>query len=234
MMSGDPATEIAKEIAGQLPVKEAYSDALSPSMKQFGQLIEDMAKTVRLALYPIQVAAAYQDKFAGFLKRSISNVSEEERIPPPKQILGPVLEGIKYEEEEGILWEMFSNLLSNSMDKRGAKLAHPAFPSLIKQLAPDEAKLLRTISGQPGQTAKIRAELFTNPEGDVTIGDWAIVDDKLKRNELLFPESFDLYFFHLTALNLIQQQVSGSETNQVYDFALSPLGKHFMSAVTRS
>jgi hypothetical protein len=47
---GEPGTEIAtefaKELAKQLPVKEA----LTPPARQAGQILEDITKTIQLAL----------------------------------------------------------------------------------------------------------------------------------------------------------------------------------------
>jgi hypothetical protein len=235
-LPGDPTTEIVKELVGQLPVKEAYRDALSPGMKQTGGLVEDLTKTVRLALFPFQIAAAYQDKFASFLKRSVAEVAEPQRIPPPNQILGPVLEGIRYENDGSLLWEMFSHLLSNSMDEKSAQLAHPAFPALIRQLAPDEALMLKAMSKGPNGAGEITAKLKTDVEKVLTINDLRLVDADANPVKLQFHESLELYLFHLNALNLIQQTADSVELNAEPKsvFKLSPLGQHFMRAVTRS
>ncbi|WP_172717036.1 hypothetical protein [Neorhizobium sp. T6_25] len=56
----DLATAVATELAKQIPIKDAYSDALSPGMKQTGAAIEDITKTLRLALAPFQVGADFK------------------------------------------------------------------------------------------------------------------------------------------------------------------------------
>lgn len=138
----DPTIEFAKEVAKQLPVKQIYDDGLSPALKQTGQFLTDLTKVVQLALAPIQFAAAYQDRVRAFIDRAVRPVPEEKRIAPPPQILGPVLEGIRYEPSDTPIDTMFQNLLSSSMDSERVMAAHPAFPMIIKQLSSDEAQIL--------------------------------------------------------------------------------------------
>jgi hypothetical protein len=45
-----------EEVAKLIPIKEAYGDLMSPAAKQTGVLLEDIAKTIRLALFPIQLS----------------------------------------------------------------------------------------------------------------------------------------------------------------------------------
>ena len=138
----DPVTAFAEELAKQLPVKAAYRDAVKPAAKQAGQLAQDLVKTIQLALAPLQFAGAYQDRLRGFLDRSVRAVPEANRVSPASQILGPIVEGIRYEPADTPIDEMFSRLLSCSMNTEQLKDAHPAFPQIIKQVSADEAILL--------------------------------------------------------------------------------------------
>src|SRR4051794_26582250 len=108
--------EFAKELAKQLPVKAVYQDAIHPAAKQAGDLGEDVMKAVRLALAPIQLLAVAQDRFQRFIEHSVGRVPPERQISPRPQIVGPVLEGVRYETEGTPIDEMFSQLLSASMD----------------------------------------------------------------------------------------------------------------------
>jgi hypothetical protein len=56
----DPTAAFAEELAKQLPVKAAYRDVVKPGAKQAGQLVQDLVKTIQLALAPLQFAGAYQ------------------------------------------------------------------------------------------------------------------------------------------------------------------------------
>ena len=96
----DPATEFAKELAKQLPVKAIYEDAASPAVKQTGQIVTDIVKVIQLALAPLQFLAAYQDRLRNFIDKSVRRVPEQKRVSPAPQILGPIIEGIRYERRE--------------------------------------------------------------------------------------------------------------------------------------
>jgi hypothetical protein len=113
---GDPIQKAAETLAKQLPVKELYSDVISPAAREAGHLFADMVRTLRLALVPFQFAGAAQDRVANFIDRAVRRVPEQKRISPAPQILGPTIEGIRYEVEESPIDQMFSELLSRAMD----------------------------------------------------------------------------------------------------------------------
>ena len=73
-------------------------------------------------------------------------IPEEHRTEPRLMIAGPTIHAMKYAGSEPELRELFANLLASSMDARIAYTAHPAFVEIIKQLGPDEAKILRSVA----------------------------------------------------------------------------------------
>ena len=190
--------EFAKELAKQLPIKAIYKDAVAPAAKQSGQLAADIVKTLQLALAPVQLLGAYQDRFRKFLDRSIRRVREENRVSPAPQILGPVIEGVRYEEEDTPIDEMFSQLLSRAMDSKRVDEAHPAFPIIIRQLSSDEAIILKVLGSKSFDHVSVRdydrqANLFHGGH---------IETDDLPRVGLTFPENVSFYFEHLNQLGL--------------------------------
>jgi hypothetical protein len=103
----DPIAEGVKELVKQLPVKAAYNDALSPAAKEAGAALKDVVKALYLAVgAPIQYLAAWQDRSRAFLDKAVRRIPEDKRVLPLPQILGPVLEGIRYEPEGTPLDEM--------------------------------------------------------------------------------------------------------------------------------
>lgn len=145
-MSDDPATELAKEIAKVLPIKEVYNDLLSPAAKQVGGALEDTVKAVRFALLPIEALGAYRERASKFIHRAIDKVPEERRVPPPPQILGPIIEAIKYEPDGTDISEMFNELLTKAFDKERQGFTHPSYPVIIRQLSSDEARILKRLT----------------------------------------------------------------------------------------
>ncbi|MEE8204239.1 MAG: DUF4393 domain-containing protein, partial [Alphaproteobacteria bacterium] len=56
---------------------------------------------------------------------------------------GPAIEALRFAGHNDELRDLFENVLATSMDKETAANAHPAFVQTIKQLTPDEARILR-------------------------------------------------------------------------------------------
>jgi hypothetical protein len=196
--SDDPTTEFAKELARQLPVKTAYKDIASPAAKQTGQLLQDVVKAVQLALAPVQLFAALQDRYRNFLDISVRRVPEDRRVSPPPQIIGPVLEGIRYEPEGTPIDEMFSELLSRSIDSGRVNEAHPAYPMIIRQLSSDEARILKLLgSSQYDFVYTIDYNNATN-----LFSGRKVEIDTLPRDNLIFPGNVSFYLDHLYQLGL--------------------------------
>jgi hypothetical protein len=191
--------EIVKAIAKQFPVKAAYTDAIKPAAKQVGRLAEDVVKALRLALFPLTVAAGFQDRFQRFVKEAVSRVPEKRRVSPAPQIVGPVLEGVRYETEGSTIDQMFSKLLSTSMDSEHLKDAHPSFPIMIRQLSSDEAKILNSmfVSGEHPKVVQV-FEL----RGGLAIT--STEKNELPVTGLDFPENISMYMDRLIRLGLIQ------------------------------
>lgn len=202
--ANEVATEIAIEVAKQIPLKDAYDDAVKPAARQVGTLVEDLVKTILLVLAPLQFAGAYQDRFRDFLDKSIRRIPEKDRLPPPPQILGPVLEGIRYEPEGSPIAEMFSRLLSASMNQRQVQNAHPAFSQIIKQLSSDEATLLNamwTLWEREGRSFRQQFTQDYDPALNRFDNTKMEVDD-IPREGLVFAENIEFYGQHLYALGI--------------------------------
>jgi hypothetical protein len=232
--------DFALEIVKQLPIKEAYQDIAQPGAKQAGELVQDLVKVVQLALAPVQLLAAMQDRYRNFIDRSVRRVPVEKRISPAPQIVGPVLESIRYEPEDTRVDEMFSQLLSRACDSERVSEAHPAYPFLIKQLATDEAMMIIQCSHE-------RVQLFGHQRYD-------------RDRKYLFPlelrehgfkslrstKNVHMYIGHLRQMGLLQEETMRIEAtynagphgpglqngNDIYiEATLSEFGKHFARAV---
>jgi hypothetical protein len=239
--TNDPTTEFAKELARQIPAKELYGDAVSPAAKQTGQILSDIVKVIQLALAPFQLLAAYQDRLRRFIDKAVRRVPEERQISPAPQILGPIIEGIRYEPEGTPIDEMFSELLSRSMDSQRVDEAHPAYPIIIKQLSADEAKVLAKLNNNEYDfTWTMPYDRSTNlfqPR------ERRVERDTFPRDGLTFPDNVSFYFDHLWQLGLAgifqegnqQPLYDAAHTRQVgvrsFDkFRLTELGKRFVQA----
>ena len=234
--------EFAKELAKHLPIKAIYRDAAAPAARQTGQLLEDLVKVLQLALAPVQLLGAIQDRYRKFLDTAVRRIPEANRISPAPQIIGPVLEGIRYEPEDTPIEQMFSQLLSRSMDRERVDEAHPAYPIIIKQLSSDEAKILNSLKSSNFDFVYTvdfdskRQEFYGHRKVEV---------DELPRTELSFPKNVPFYFEHLNQLGLAgifqiskQEPLYGGEPKvQVgirsrCEYRLTDLGQRFVRACT--
>lgn len=77
------------------------------------------------------------------LERKLENIPSDKLIDPNIRIVGPTLEALKYAYGTKEIRDMYLNLLASSMNIETVTLTHPAYIEIIKQLSPDEAKLLK-------------------------------------------------------------------------------------------
>lgn len=168
---------------------EAYKDLLQPTVRQVGH----------------DVQAIYCNRLAGFRERVIGKVPQDRRIKAHIQIAGPILEGLKYVEEDGIIAEMFLNLLSRAIDKERVSEAHPAFSEIIKHLSPDEAIILYNLKQKPIEYIKTSTMDF--PYGSTSQYPGLLIGD------LIYKENYGIYMEHLATLNLVKTTVKDPDTD---------------------
>lgn len=141
---------IGNELVGQTAgvMTEVYKDALSPSVKPVGTVLSLLPRTVRLAFgrWEKWVINGEEglERAAEAVQRKAERIPEERLCEPEPYVAIPAIQQISYSYDSDELRDMYANLLANSMDKERSDLVHPSFVEVIKQLNPDEAKLLKS------------------------------------------------------------------------------------------
>ncbi|MCD5996515.1 DUF4393 domain-containing protein [Pseudomonas sp. CDFA 602] len=199
----------ATELAGEI-----YTDAAKSTVIELSKIGVDAAKTFRLALLPLQLLAAVQDKLSGHIKNAIEKVPQERRVSPRPSVVLPILEKLRYQDEGDLLTDMYLELLSRSFDSDRCGEAHPAFLNLISQLSADEVVLLNMFA-----TSEFRilfkgapigwAITTTNLEEEAGKGrinpefeSW--IRERLLQTDLLgLPEYLHIYVEHMVSLGLL-------------------------------
>jgi Abortive infection alpha len=158
----DAVTGVAKAV----PV---YQDVVQPAAQEMGKALQTVAKTVHIALAPVSALVWGYDQIKEFVATKVSerlkNVPPENIISPKPNVAGPALEALRYTGHEERLSDMYANLLAASMDKSTAQGAHPAFVEIIRQLTPDEAKLVSLfLKEMPFPLLNVRWEYKTPTE----------------------------------------------------------------------
>lgn len=82
------------------------------------------------------------DELDKMLHDRLDCISKDNIVPPDPRIAVPALQNASITREEEIRI-LYANLLANSMNNIVKNGIHPSFIEIIKQLTPDEAKILR-------------------------------------------------------------------------------------------
>lgn len=138
------------DLVEKIPV---YEDAIQPIARETGKALETVGKAVNAALIPVKGLVWGIEQIEEFVNHRVSdkmkNVALDNIQAPDPAIAGPALESLRFTGHKESLSNMYANLLATSMDKETAKKAHPGFAEIIKQLSPDEAKLLSHVQNLP-------------------------------------------------------------------------------------
>ncbi len=206
-------------------VERVYEDGASDALKQVGGLATNLVKAFRLVTAPIQYMSLLQDRLAHHLKKVSDSIPLDDQVTPPASLLLPLLEKLKYQEDNESLTQLYVELLKRSCDKNRVAEAHPAFFNLIGQLCEDEAMLLfhmKRITNDPGtyfiskdqnkEDKVFDHSKFGNidqPENSKKHHVHTLNSPKLSRrlfpiSELMSKNFIDVYLSHIVSLNLIE------------------------------
>jgi hypothetical protein len=171
--SGNNVSATIDAVTGLVTAVPVYKDAVQPAAKELGKSLHTVARAVNVALLPLKGIVWSFEKieslFIPKVEERLKDVPPEDIITPKPNVAGPAIEALRYVGDEESLSDMYANLLASAMDKKTAAIAHPAFVEIIKQLTPDEAKLMTMfLKPEPFPIASVRAEM-TDHSGGVTL-----------------------------------------------------------------
>ncbi|MDX1959524.1 MAG: Abi-alpha family protein [Leptospiraceae bacterium] len=232
----DNELEIVKEALDSKLVEKIYDDGLSGTTSQIGKLSEDLIKTARLLLAPIQLLGSLQDRLDLILDRIRKKIPNERIKEGDPKIIGPALENLKYIRADDILFESFINLITKSMDKDHYTEAHPAFSRLLEQMSSDEAIMLYELKNK-------EFKVIDTMDLDRSINQFCnrkMVSSEIPVEKLESPDLIETYYNHLESLGLVNWPVykqdpivnNGTQTGikRYSKWHLTPFGKAFSLA----
>lgn len=146
--------EVKVELKADLTntIERAYDDSVQKPLKSTSKaattFLDFFHNTI---MYPMQKYNIYVE---GNLKKYAMKVQNriEQEIPPENlveakvNILGPTIEGLKYNLDEEHIKEMFTNILISDMDNRKQDKVLPSYIEIVKQLSQDDAKFLKLLN----------------------------------------------------------------------------------------
>ena len=172
--------DVVDAVTGVAKAVPVYLDIVQPAAQELGKALQTVAKTVHIALAPVSALVWGYDQVKEFVSTKVAdrlkNVPSENIVTPKPNVAGPVLEALRYTGHEPLLSDLYANLLAASMDKSTANGALPAFVEIIKQLTPDEAKLVGLfIHEMPFPLLNVRWE-YKTPTPEKTGGSDVLVN----------------------------------------------------------
>lgn len=207
----DDADEMT--IANQLGLgklaPKIYDDLFQPAVKEFGKGLEITARAINLALTPIQGLVWGSEQIKSYLiatlTKRLRNIPPNQIVTPNPSVVGPAIEAFKFNGHNREMRELFANLISSSINAKNAHRTHPAFVEIIKQINPDEARILQHLAASDSYPRISRIQ--------VTLGWWN--EDKFKNLlnsvegicegiKLDNPELVPSYIDNLRRLQLIE------------------------------
>ncbi len=127
--------------------------AMSPVAESVGNSIANIWDLVfgnHIKLWKQKQEFNHQKNYQDYVERvnnKISEIPTESLAEPSLHIIGPAIEASKFYIDSLELREMFANLIAASMNENMVDTIHPSYVEIIKQISPDEAKLLKFMQG---------------------------------------------------------------------------------------
>jgi len=170
MTEENKVRDVVDAVAGVAKAVPVYQDVVQPAAQEIGKGLQTVAKTVHIVLAPVSALVWGYDQIKDFVSTKVADrlksVPPENIVTPRPNVAGPALEALRYTGHETSLSDLYANLLASAMDKSTAQGAHPAFVEIIKQLTPDEAKLVSLFAvDQPLPLIDLHWKYKPNSEG---------------------------------------------------------------------
>lgn len=141
-----------------LPQVEIKADLTNITEKIYTNTLEEPLKSTsnitttvldffyNTVMYPMQKYNLYAknklENYAKDLHNKAKEIPEKNLVNPRVNILGPAMEGLKYNLDEKYIKEMFTNILLSDMDNRKQNKVLPSYIEIIKQLSKEDAEFL--------------------------------------------------------------------------------------------
>ena len=152
-MSGESKIrDTVEAVKGLVEAVPVYDDAIQPAAREVGTALQTVAKTINLALAPLSALVWGYDQIKEYLHTALTEklkaVPKDQIISPNPNVAGPAIEALRFAAHEPSLRELYANLLATSMDLQTAHNAHPAFVEFIRQMTPDEARIISVLDSK--------------------------------------------------------------------------------------
>lgn len=226
--TSDSADSTKKELA-----KAIYNDLVHPAAQSTGELVALVPRAVKVALQPLEkwiLQGEYNlAQTQKLLDEKLKNVDPKNICSPEAHIAVPTLQYISYCMDNEELRDMYANLLANSMNKVVKNGVHPAFVEIIRQLCPDEAKILKLMKAREyTPVISVRVEDTDNNGIDLLRN----FSDLVIRAKCENVAAFSQYFDNLIRLGIVGKGEKGTQITDESEYQ-KLINNPFISEVKR-
>ena len=184
-------------------IPELYHDGMQPAVQETGKTLALIPKSINAALAGLQQWIAHREynveETKKLLAMKLEKVDADKIVPPESYIAVPAIQALSYSMNSIDLRNMYANLLATSMNADKKWNVHPSFVEVIKQLSPDEAKLLKSLTKNSYPIIDLRL-VSPNGEFDVIVRNYTDVADDICEQ----PNKIFSYLDNLERLELIE------------------------------
>lgn len=191
------------KLADSKLANQIYEDGGAKATNEAGKALEDIVKSFRLFMAPIQLMSVAQDRLAAYCDRIRSEVPRDRQIEAAPSVAGPILLELRFLEEENPITELYLNLLKSAIDRDRVDDVHPSYVKIIGHLSPDEAMILHHLKSHEIELIEYR--LFKSFSGD-EINDrqlHSIAQSNYPVPQLATSKRLSMFLQHLEFLNLV-------------------------------
>ena len=204
------------------PTARKLGKEMKPVATELAKAAVTVAQTVNVLLAPLRGLvwgwAQIEEKILPAVAERLKGVPKDRLQEPPMFLAGPTLESLRFAGTEQHLRELYVNLLATAMDMNTVRKAHPSFVEIIRQLTPDEARLLSFLNTVQRVDLSCPREQMRQTE----------IERVAKPAGCVNPELFLVYYGNLDRLGLASS--SSVVINNHREMVLTPFGRQFCEA----
>ena len=146
----EPNIEIKAEANLTEPIKQVTEKVVIPPVAEASKGITKLLSVVttfidNVTYKYIANSEMKKKKFLEELSQKYNSIPEESLTEPNINILGNVMDSLKYNLDEDYLVEMYTNILISDMDSRTKNKCHVCFVEILKQLSKNDLEVLNRI-----------------------------------------------------------------------------------------
>ena len=213
--------EVTKAVLDQTKevATEAYKDLVRPSAKPLGEILALFPRTLRVVFNGWERWLNNKEESltltAQAIEEKVKQIPEEKIVEPESYVAIPAIQQLCYCQNSDTLRDLYANLLISSMNVDRKWQVHPSFVDIIKQLNPDEAKYLKSLSPTTVLIYPLLDVDFSM--NGANEGGFPIITNFTDFNlsVLEYPENICSYIDNLVRLNIIEipfgQRLTDSE-----------------------